>query len=177
MTMQNNGIDKISNALQGMKEAEIKRLMQAEGRRLKYIALKIWRETMSEYKPRVYAVHLGKKAGQRTRNSARAIKLGSVRKQPDGTFTIELTWDNDLVYHDSIFQGQPKGHSVMLISEGWHSRKLEDWIGRGGKDGRIERFTYFEGTGYLYKVYKEYMKSAPNGIFLDVQWSGAYTKN
>lgn len=162
-----NNFDSISNELQAMSEREIKRRMHLEGRRLEQIALKLWRETMSKYEPKKYAVHLGKTAGTRTDRSEQAVKLGSVKKLPDGSFGIELTWENELVYHDSIFKNQPKGHSVMLISSGWHSKKLEKRMGR-----RINRFTYFEGTGYLYKVYKEYMNTAPEWIKLDTQWSG-----
>lgn len=165
-------LNDLTNALQGYAQDEARKILEREGRRLNYIALKIWRKTMEEYKPKQYAVHLGMQQGQRTKRSQRAIKLGKVKMLPDGSMGIELTWENQLVYHDSVFgSGQPKGHSVMLISDGWHSKKLEKKIGR-----RIDRFTYFEGTGYLYQVYKEYTKIAPQGIYLDIQWSGQYTK-
>src|SRR5690606_952919 len=142
-------LNDLTNALQGYAQDEAKKLLEREGRRLKYLALKLWRQDMENYQPKKYAVHLGMREGQRTKRSQRAIKLGKVHMLPDGNLGIELTWENTLVYHDSIFKGQPKGHSVMLISDGWHSAKLENWIGRGGKNGRVHRFTYFEGTGYL----------------------------
>lgn len=144
-------------------DQEAMRTLEAEGRKLKYIAIKLWRKYLSEYKPKQYI---------RTRKSQRAIKLGKVKRLDGNTFGIELTFENDLAYHDSIFKGSnPKGHSIMLISEGWHSRKLEAKLG-----GRRERFTYFEGTGYLAQVQKEYIAIKHKGISVETQWSGNFTK-
>lgn len=151
----------IQQAVQGFSEEEAKRLLQQEGRRLKYIAVKLWRKYLASYQPTQYV---------RTRKSQRGIKLGKVKQISPNQWGIELTWENSLMYHDSIFKNNPKGHSVMLISDGWHSRKLEARI------GRVDRLTYFEGTGYLYKVYKEWNRSAPKGITLETQWSGQYYK-
>lgn len=162
MVKSNNFIDGLNGQIQAYTDRELKRLMEREGRKLKYIALKHWRKYLSSYKPKQYV---------RTRDTQRGIKLGRPKRMPDGTYAIELTFENSLMYHDSIFgPNQPKGHSLMLISDGWHSRKLERRI------GKVYMLTYFEGTGYLYNVYKEYMKVAPQGIKLDVQWSGKYTK-
>lgn len=156
-------VNDFQGQLDAYTEREVKKLLESEGRKLKYIAVKLWRQYLSSYKPKVYV---------RTRNSQRGIKLGKVKMIAPNQWGIELTWENDLMYHDSVFPNNPtKGHSVMLISDGWHSRKLEAKIGR-----RIHRFTYFEGTNYLYRVYKEYMKIAPESITIDVQWSGQYVK-
>lgn len=163
-------LNSLNSAISNATEKEVKRILLNEGRRLERIARKIWRRHMAQYKPKVYARHINGVAGQRTGRSEKAIKLGRVKMIAPNQWGIELTWENDLVYHDSIFQNQPKGHSVMLISDGWHSKKLEK------KFGKIKRFTYFEGTGYLGKVIKEWQASAPKGISIDKQWSGAYTK-
>jgi len=139
-------------------EQDAIKALESDGRKLKYIALKLWRKYLSEYKPKQYV---------RTRKSQRAIKLGKVKKLDENTYGIELTFENGLVYHDSVMgSGQPKGHSIMLISDGWHSKKAEEKLGR-----RIDRFTYFEGTGYLYKVYKEYEKYKHKGIVIDTDWN------
>lgn len=144
-------------------EAEARKVLEEEGRKLKYIAIKQWRLYLSSYTPKMYV---------RTRKSQRAIKLGRVIKLDNNTFGLELTFENDLVYHDSVIKkSKLKGHSIMLISNGWHSKKLEAKIGR-----RIERFTYYEGSGYLSKVYNEYMKVKHVGITLDTEWSGKATK-
>lgn len=164
----NNLSKGLASHLQGMSDAQARATLEMEGRRLKYIALKMWRKYISSYQPNVYI---------RTRDSQRGIKLGEVKRIDENHFGIELTYENDLMYHDSWFDKErgtkgnwDKGHAVMLISDGWHARKLES------RFGRIHRFTYFEGTGYLYQVYKEYMRGAPLGVTLDVQWSGNYTK-
>lgn len=147
-------------------DEEAKRVLEAEGRKLKYIAIKLWRRYLSSYQPSKYV---------RTRKSQRSIKLGKVKIHSANEWSIELTYVDDLAYHDSIFKGNPKGHAIMLVSKGWHSKKLEERL--GGK--KIERFTYFDGTGYLDKVYKEYMIVRDKRIELEVQWNGNsdYTKN
>lgn len=140
-------------------DEEARRVLQAEGRKLKYIAIKLWRKYLQSYQPTQYV---------RTRDSQRSIKLGNVFKLDNDEWAIELTYVNDLAYHDSVITGSKKqGHSIMLISDGWHNKKLEAAYGR-----RVDRHTYFEGTGYIYKVYKEYMKTRDNRVSLDVQWSG-----
>jgi hypothetical protein len=104
-------------------EEDAIKALQAEGRRLKYIAVKLWRLYLSEYKPTMYV---------RSRDSQKAIKLGKVKRLDGDSFGIELTFEDDLAYHDSIFNSSkkthPQGHSFMLISEGWTSKKLEERI-------------------------------------------------
>lgn len=156
-------LNNLTNSLQARSEQETRKLLEAEGRRLKYIAIKLWRKYLASYEPKKYA---------RTRKSQRGIKLGKVIRIDGNTLGIELTFENDLMYHDSVIKGSSKkGHSVMLISDGWHSKKLEKKIKR-----KVYRFTYFEGTGYLYQVYKEYMGRKPVGITLETQWSGKVYK-
>ncbi len=155
--MAGNNINSLASILQGMSELQARRLLESEGKRLEAIAIKLWRRYLSSYSPKEYI---------RTGKAESAIKLKNVKKVDGNHLGIELTWENDLVYHDSIFGSSQKGHAVMLISDGWHSRKLENRI------GKVYKLTYFEGTGYLYRVYKEYMATAPAGITLDVQWSG-----
>lgn len=151
--------------LQGMGEQQAIATLQKEGRRLQYIALKVWRKYLSSYKPKEYI---------RTRNTQRGIKLGRVQRVNAFEYGIRLTFENDLMYHDSIFnEGSskyPQGHSLMLISDGWHSEKLERRI------GKVERLTYFEGIDYIGQVKKSYEAGAPVGVRLDVEWSGNYLK-
>lgn len=143
-------------------EEEAKRVLQEEGRKLKYIALKVWRRIMNDPKPKVYI---------RTRDAQRSIKLGVVKQLGTDEWGIELTFENDLAYHDSIIgKNQPQGHAIMLISSGWKAKNLEKKI------GIRERFTRYKGTNYLGQVIKEYEKQKHKGITLDVQWSGAYLK-
>lgn len=150
-------------------EEEAIKVLLREGKRLEAIAKRLWQKTMSEYKPKQYI--------PRTNKAERSIKLKGIKviSNINGVTTlgIELTYQNDLAYHDSIFKNkeQPKGHAIMLISNGWYAKKLEKHMGQ-----RVNRFTYFEGTGYLYQVYKEFMATTDPRISLDVQWSGKHTK-
>jgi len=131
--------------------------LEKEGRRLKYIALKIWRKYLSEYQPKKYV---------RTRRSQKAIKLGMVKPLGNDTFGIELTFDNDLTYHNSVVDKNkyPQGHSIMLISEGWKVKR--------GKHKDTYRFGYFEGIDYIGRVVREFNNGKHKGISLEVQWAG-----
>lgn len=150
-------------------EVEAILALQAEGRRLKYIALKVWRQYLASYKPKEYAFHLTGITGKRTRNTQRGIKLGRVKKLDDSTFGIELTFEDDLMYHESAFGSKyQKGHSIMLISEGWQVKR--------GWHKDIENFGYFEGINYIEKVKEAFIKDAKKGITLEVQWAGSEFK-
>ena len=141
-------------------EAEAKRVLKQEGKRLEQIAKKVWSEYLADYKPKVYV---------RTGKSQKSIKLNNVFKVDENTWGIELTFQNDLTYHDSVLGiGQPKGHSIMLISSGWKVKK--------GWHQKIHRFGYYGGFDYLGKVVKEFNDGKHRGIELEVQWSGKYTK-
>lgn len=155
--------DGLQSYLQGMTEEQAIRTLEMEGRRLKYIALKVWRKYQSSYPPKMYV---------RTRDTQRGIKLGKVRRIDANHFGIDLMYDNDLMYHDSIFGSQyPKGHSLMLISNGWHSRKLERKYGKG-----IYMLTYFEGADIIGQIEREYNKYKPLGVTLETQWTKRYLK-
>lgn len=155
--------DGLQSYLHGMSEEQAIKTLEMEGRRLKYIALKVWRKYLSSYQPKKYV---------RTRNTQRGIKLGKVRRIDSNHFGIDLMYENDLMYHDSIFGAdQPKGHSLMLISDGWHSKKLERRYGR-----RIYMLTYFEGADIIEQIEREYNKYKPLGVTLETKWSGRYTK-
>lgn len=144
-------------------------LMAREGRALERIARNTWRRYTSSYSPKMYI---------RTQNAEKSIRLGRVQKIGN-YFEIRLTYLNHLAYHDSIFDKQKgtkgrwrQGHAIMLISNGWHAKKLERRI------GEVYRFTYFEGTDYLSMVEKAYNARKPAGIELEVRWTGSrdYTR-
>lgn len=147
-----------SNGLYFESEAEAIKVLNAEGRKLKLIALRVWRRYLGSYQPQQYV---------RTRRSQRGIKLKPVKRVGANTYSIELTFENGLMYHDSVVgKGQPKGHSIMLISSGWHSKKLENRI------GEVPNFTYRDGFDYLGQVQSEYNAIRNKKVFLDIQWSG-----
>ncbi|AZU98927.1 hypothetical protein pW2_94 [Bacillus phage pW2] len=98
-----------------------------------------------------------------------------------GLYSIELTWENSLAYHDSYIYKQgftsknQKGHAIMLIGTKWHSKKLE-----GIYRKKIYRHTYWawngSGGNYLDAVVNQYKAVADKRIMIDVQWSGAFIK-
>jgi hypothetical protein len=137
-------------------ELEARRVLEEEGRRLLDIAKTIWRQYLASYQPKQYV---------RSGNSEKALKLGGVKKLDDDTLGIELTWEDDLAYHNSVItKGTPQGHSIMLISEGWKVRK--------GKHKDVYRFGYYEGFNYLARVEEAFNLSKHAGISLEIQWAG-----
>ena len=141
-------------------EIDARRALESEGRGLEMIARKVWNNYLGSYSPKAYA---------RKGNSEKSIKLGKVFRIDANTFGIELTFVNDLVYHDSVISpSQPKGHSIMLISKGWKVRK--------GRHKNVYRFGYYEGFDYIGKVISEFNNGKNKGIELEVQWSGKYLK-
>ena len=143
-------------------DAEAILALQAEGRRLQKIAEKLWREDMASYQPAMYI---------RTYNSQKAIKLGNVKRLDALTWGIELSFDNDLSYHESQFDklngtnNYKKGHSFMLISEGWAVSKGNHW--------GIYRFGYFEGTDYITRVIQAFNSGSRGRIALEANWQGS----
>lgn len=152
-------VNKISTPFAYETDGEAILALQAEGARLKYIALKIWRAYLAEYKPAEYA---------RTRASQRGIKLGKVKRLDALTWGIELTFEDDLMYHDSVVKStrkkHPKGHSIMLISEGWKNKR--------GHNRDVYRFGYFEGIDYIGRVQRAFEKSMPTEMSMEITWDG-----
>ena len=152
-------------------DEEAIRVLSAEGRKLEDCCKKVWRQYLASYKPKTYAVHLTGVKGRRTNNSLNSIKLGKVKKISDDEYGIEVTFRNDLAYHNSVIgSSQPKGHAIMLIIFGWKVKK--------GKHRNIEHFGYRQGYDYLGKVEKMYNKIKDKRISLEIQWLGNknYTK-
>lgn len=135
---------------------EAKKVLKEEGRKLKYCALRVWRQYLSSYKPKQYI---------RTKDSVNSIRLGNVYKTADGEWNIEVTFVNDLAYHDSVIgRNQPQGHAIMLISYGWNVK--------GGVHKDIPRFGKYGGFDYLGKVFKMYDGIRDKRVSLDAQWLG-----
>ncbi|MCR4361977.1 hypothetical protein JDW21_19625 [Bacillus subtilis] len=143
-------------------DEEAVRVLHQEGRKLKYCALKVWRKYLSSYRPKKYA---------RTGKSLKSIKLGKVKRLGVNEWGIEVTFINDLAYHDSVIgASEPKGHAIMLISHGWKVKR--------GRHKDVYRFGYFEGFDYLGKVKEMYNNTKDRRVNLDIQWLGGkdYTK-
>jgi hypothetical protein len=138
-------------------DQEAEKVLRAEARKFKYIAVKMWRRYLASYKPKEYV---------RTRKSQKSIQIRSkLIRLPNNELGMEITWENDLAWHDSVVpKSSKKGHSIVLISEGWHSVKLEKIL-----KGAVYRFTYYEGWGYLDKVIREYDKVRDKRIGFELE--------
>ncbi|UUV46971.1 neck protein [Bacillus phage vB_BanS-Thrax5] len=161
-----------SNGLYFNTDAEAIRVLTAEGKKLERIAKQVWRSYLGSYSPKQYV---------RTGRSLQAIKLKGIKVLGKGLYSIELTWENSLAYHDSYIYKQGytsknvKGHSIMLIGTRWHSAKLERVYRKP-----IYRHTYWSWNGgggsYLNAVVQQYKAVKDRRINLEVQWSGAFIK-
>lgn len=170
-TLQNQSKNKSKGAY-FQTDAEAIRVLTAEGKKLERIARKVWQQYMASYSPKEY---------RRTGKSLRAIKLKGIKNHGGGMYSIELTWENSLAYHDSWLYTEgytstnKKGHSIMLIGTGWHSKKLEAIYRK-----KIYRHTYWSwdggGGNYLNAVVNQYKATSDKRVQVEVQWSGAYIK-
>lgn len=145
----------------------IKKTMIEEGKKLEKIAKNVWQDYLNSYQPQQYI---------RTGKTLAGIKLIPdvvIASVNPFRYGIRVTFENDLMYHDSVIsENQPQGHSLMLISNGWHAKKLEERFGKA-----IYRFTYYEGFDYIDKVIKEYEKvKSPIIDELVVEWSSRYLR-
>lgn len=141
-------------------DEEAKFALRQESKRLRSIALRLWDEYIQDYEPAQYV---------RTKKSRRGIKLGRLKRLDAYTFGIELIFQDDLMYHDSVMGSKHlQGHSIMLISEGWKVKK--------GKHKDVYRFGYFEGIDYIGRIQREFEADAIKGITLDVNWNGKQFK-
>lgn len=147
------------NALNALGEAEVKRLLLEEGRRLEKIAKQIWQKYLDSYEPVEYI---------RTGKSMQSIQLGQVERLSPLEYGIRLNFVDDLAYHDSVFKGGKQGHAIMLISSGWKVKK--------GWHKNIYRFGYYEGFNVIEKIISEFEKSKPPNIQVQFDWNGAYTR-
>jgi hypothetical protein len=138
-------------------EKDAMKVLLAEGRKLERIARKEWRRYLGSYDPQQYV---------RTGNSEKAIKLKTRPiKISENEIAIELTWENNLAWHNSVVpKSKKKGHAIILISAGWHSKKLEKIYGRA-----VPRHTYYEGYGYLTNVINAYNAVRDKRIGLELE--------
>lgn len=149
-------------ALNALGEAEVRKLLQEEGKKLEMIAKITWRQYLESYTPVEYI---------RTGNSFRSIQLGKIERLGANELGIRLEFRDELAYHDSIFNSDRKtykqGHAIMLISDGWAI---------SGKSSHIYRLGYYEGFRFKEKVLKAYEKIKSSYIQVEFNWNGAYTR-
>jgi hypothetical protein len=145
-------------------EQEARRVLQAEGKRLLDLARSIWQQYISSYQPVQYV---------RSTDSYKSMKLGEVYKLDDDTLGIKLEWIDDLAYHDSVVtKGKPQGHSIMLISEGWKTKRASSYPTNPSNSYYPKGIHYFQGFNYLGKLEEAFNNGKHQGIVLEIQWAG-----
>lgn len=146
-------------------DEEAIRVLKLEGRKLEECAKKVWKLYLSSYQPKVYAEHKTGIAGKRTGASLDSIKLGEVKKLDNNEWGIEVTFKDNLAYHESVIRkSEPQGHAIMLISFGWKVTQ--------GSHRDVKHFGYRQGYNYLGKVQKLYNRVKDPRINLEIQWLG-----
>ena len=153
MTKVYKDLDSLSKSL----KPEIKRLndtivsnemsdIESQASRLLRDINSMWAGYENSYTPTMY---------ERTGATKSGFSIGRPRIENEGgkpVVKIDLILDDGSMWHDSVFgKGYSKGHSFMLISEGWRAPALEKY-----KGGPIYRFTYFDGVGIVDSLINEY---------------------
>lgn len=141
-------------------EEDAIKALKREARVLKRIARQVWEEYQDSYKPVHYV---------RTGDTLKSIQIGKVKQLGMNEYGIEITYENDLVYHDSIFGGK-QGHTIMLIG-GWKQTKM-GWQVKTGWHKNVKRLGYWEGFDYIGTVQERYNDQKNKAISLEVKWSG-----
>lgn len=141
-------------------EEDAIRALKQEAKVLQEVAKDVWQKYLDSYRPQEYI---------RTGKTMRSIKIGKIKKIGMDEYAISVTYDNDLVYHDSVMGGK-QGHTIMLIG-GWKKTNM-GWRVKTGWHKNIRRFGYWEGFDYIGEVQQLYNLRKNKAISLDVEWSG-----
>lgn len=150
-----------SNTFAFASEEDAVRALKRDGALLRRIAMTVWQQYEASYTPERYI---------RTGDTLRSMKLTHVYRKGLNEYVIALTYDNDLVYHDSVFKGGKQGHTIMLIG-GWERTEM-GWKVKTGWHKDIKRFGYWEGFDYIGTVQRRYEALRNKAIDFEVEWSG-----
>lgn len=151
-------------------DEEAQFVLKREAKILKTCAIIIWKKYLASYQPKEYAVHKTGAKGMRTGASLNSIQMGEPKKVGDNDWQVEVTFRDDLAYHESVINSKggkkhKDGHAIMLISFGWRVKK--------GSHRNIKHFGYRQGYDYLGKVNRLYKKlQKDKRVSLEIQWAG-----
>lgn len=160
------------NPLYFTDEKLLKAKLRVEIRELEKIARKTWQDYENSYSPKRYV---------RTGNSLKSLKVDEtiyylgVDVFGAHQYGMRVYWQNDLVYHNSVFKkgGHKKGHSVMLMGTYWYSKKLE---AKQGHKPRFTRSSWYGGDSYLNDVIKAYESKKDSRMSVKIEWTGKFLK-
>ena len=115
-------------------------MLKAEVEKLEGITKSVYNQYLKSYSPQQY-VRTGAMIG--------SIGKSEIVKEAN-SMKMAVSFDNSGAYHSSLFGGS-MGHAPILISDGWHSKRLEQT-----RMGRVYRLTYYEGFDALDKIESQY---------------------
>lgn len=97
---------------------------------------------------------------RRTGDTIRSVKVGAPKKTELGFWSIEVYWDDNLAYHNSVLGGE-KGHTGFLLNYGWDIRDKMPY--------EIPNFTHFEGVYYIEKAIERWNKENKLGMKITIR--------
>jgi hypothetical protein len=106
------------------------------------------------YSPTVY---------QRTGNTVNSIRVGKPNKISINEWSLEITFDESLANHPSVF-GQEDGYTPWLLEVGWN---IEDKV-----QPSRPMFTKHAGTHYITKAVNRFNENNPYGLKVTVEHNG-----
>ena len=133
---------------------QIREVLTDAGNELESLLKEELNAYFSSYEPKVY---------QRTGNTLSSIRVGEPRKISINEWSLEITFDENLANHPSVF-GQEQGYTPWLLEVGWN---IEKKVGYSKP-----MFTKHPGTHYIQKAVERFNSNNPHGLFVTVEHNG-----
>lgn len=135
-------------------EKQIRKVLNDAGRTLEKYLKEELQKYFNSYDPVEYV---------RTGDTLKSIKVGQPKKISINEWSLEITFDDGLANHPSVF-GQEDGYTPWLLEVGW------DISGKVGYSRPM--FTEHKGTQYIKKAVNRFNKSNPHGLKVTVERNG-----
>jgi hypothetical protein len=135
-------------------ESQIKQVLSDAGRELEHLMIEELNNYFDSYEPKVY---------KRTGNTIASIRVGEPRKISINQWSLDITFDESLANHPSVF-GQEQGYTPWLLEVGWN---IENKVVYSRP-----MFTKHPGTHYIQKAVERFNANNPHGLFVTVEHNG-----
>lgn len=135
-------------------ENHIKQVLIEAGHELENLLKEELDSYFMSYEPKVY---------KRTGNTLASIQFGQPRKLTINQWELDITFDETLANHPSVF-GQEEGYTPWLLNSGWKT-KLDSTLNR-------DHFTRFQGTNYITNAVNRFNESNSYGLIVEVLHNG-----
>lgn len=136
-------------------ENHIVQVLTEAGLELEHLLKEELESYFSSYEPTVY---------KRTGNTIASIQVGFPKKITINQWELEITFDESLANHPSVF-GQEKGYTPWLLNSGWRT-KLDSTLNK-------DHFTRFVGTNYITKAIERFNQSNKYGLIVEALHNGS----